>query len=135
MKMSQITFTWLVIGLLGFGVFGAITTSYLPTSQVGIEAPVADGFILASLYAGLFLFLLGASVLAGYGWRWRRDQTIYPSHHWPILRQSSLIALAGTFLLALSGYQVLTWWDGVLLLVALILIELSFQVRPPITLR
>ena len=133
MKATHLTFTWLVVALLGFGVVGAVVSSYLPTAQSGVDAPVADTLTLAALYSGLFLFLLGFGVLGGYGWRWRRDHTLYPANHWPVLRQASLTSLGATVLLALQGFKVLTWWDGALLIVALILIELSFQVRPTAT--
>jgi hypothetical protein len=130
MKLSSLTFSWLVIALLGFGTLGAVVISYLPAATPGFDAPVADGLVLTALYAGIFLFVLGCGALAGYGLRWRRYQTIYLAHHAAVIRQASLAATGATALMALQGLNVLTWWDGTLLIVALILIELSFQVRP-----
>ena len=131
MKLTQLTFSWLVLTLIGFGTYGAVISSYVPTAQTGFDAPVADNLVFGALYSGFFLFVLGATALAGYAIRYRRYQTIYPTHHTPVVRQASLIALAATCLLILAGSGVLTWWDGVLLIFALILIELSFQVRTP----
>lgn len=131
MKLSQLTFSWLVVMLLGFGAFGAVVTSYLPNAREGYDASVADRFAFAALYAGIFLFFLGLAALAGYGLRWQRFQRIYPSHHSAVVRQASLVALGLTLLAMLQGSDVLSWWDGILLIVALILIELSFQVRTP----
>jgi hypothetical protein len=129
MKLGRTLYSWLVVALIGFGVVGAIETSYLPQANDQYANPVADGLVFASLYAGMFLFILGLGVVAGYGWRWMKDKGMYPVSRWEIIRQASLAALGVVAIFALRGYHVFSWWDAILLVVALVLVEFSFRVK------
>ena len=129
-KLRSILFSWFVLSLIGLGMIVAIITSYLPKNDPNLTNQVADAFVFVALYAGVFLFSLGLMIFAGYGLRWLRLRAVYPAWHWPVFRQASLIAIGLTALLALRGVAVLSWWDASLLIVALILVELSFRVRP-----
>lgn len=129
MKQRKVLFGWLVCCLVGFGVVGAIQTSFLPESNPDYSNQVADNLVFMSLFAGFFLFLLGLGVLLGYGGRWAFYRGMYPISRWEVVRQASLAAIGLTALLALRGYNVFTWWDAVLLVVALLLVEFSFRVK------
>lgn len=129
MTMSQRVFGWLTLTLLGLGVVGAIITSYLPVELASSSRPIADTEVLVTLYAGLFGFVLGSGVLIGYLVRFQTQKTVYLTDHWPVFRQAVLISIAIVTALALQGMRVLSWWDGILLIVALALVELSFRAR------
>jgi hypothetical protein len=129
MKLQQTLYGWFVLTLIGVGVVGAIQTSYLPAADNRYSNPVIDQGVILSLYAGYFILAFGLASLIGYGWRsWRGRGLV----SWPrlvILRQASLVAIGVTAILALLGYEVFTWWDAILLVVALGLVELSFRVK------
>jgi len=129
MTMSQRTFGWLTLMLLGVGTVGAITSSYLPVALPGSTRPIADSSIMITLYVGLFAFVLGLGVLTGYLVRYQAQKTIFSTDHWPVFRQASLISIAIVAAFVLQGMRVLSWWDGILLVIALVLVELSFRAR------
>ncbi len=129
MKLGRILYSWLVVTLIGVGVVGAIVTSYLPRSNQQYSNAVADGMVFASLYAGIFLIVLGLAVICGYSWRSWREKGMYPIAGLEVIRQASLLAVGVTAILALRGYRVFSWWDVILLVVALALVELSFRVK------
>lgn len=129
MILAHRLYYWTVVMLIGFGTIGIISCSYLPDRLEGYTQPVADQTVWAAFYAGIFLCLLGFSNLVGYGIRWLPKHALSTPLHSHILRQSTLIAVGLTVLVILQGYQVLSWWDSLLLIIALLLVELSFQTR------
>lgn len=132
MKFTSILFTWLVFLLLGVATIVAVVTSYLPSNQSNYTTQIADDMVFTGLYAGVFIAVLGLSGLIGYGLRWLSVRRVTGRDYWPIARHAVLVAILATSLLALQGFRVLSWWDGILLVVALILVELSFRVKPAI---
>lgn len=130
MTLRARIFSYLTLTLLSLGVLGAIISSYLPTQIVGSTRPIATNSIFFVLYTSFFGFFLGIGSLMGYAFRYSSQKTIYPSEHWPVFRQATLIAVGLVAALILQGMRVLTWWDGVLLIIALGLVELSFRTRP-----
>lgn len=129
MTIGKLIFVWFVLALLGVGIVGGILTSYLPESNQAFANQVADGGILAALYAGLFVLILGMGMCLAYYRHWRHDGIVSTTHHWPALRQTTLVAIGVTALVALQGFGVLSWLDGILLAISLILVELSFRVK------
>lgn len=93
-----------------------------PFSQPGISLPL--------FYASLFVALAGTFTLILYFLRiWANKREIYNAHLNTSLRQGVL--LSGMIITGL-GFQrlrVLTWWDGLLLLAIVLLIEFYFMNR------
>lgn len=129
MKKAQILYGWLVLALVGVGVVGAVVTNYLPEAGGGFSNQVADGLVFSSLYAGIFLIVLGLAAIVDYIVRWTTVRSMYPIARWEVVRQASLFAVGVTSVLALRGYHVFSWWDAALLGAALVLVELSFHVK------
>ena len=129
--ISRLTFLWFVLGLLGIGIVGGIITSYLPARLEAYASPAADGPIFAALYAGVFVAILGLAMCGSYYLHWRHAGAVTSHTHWGALRQTTLLAVGITTLLALQGFGVLSWLDGTLLIIALGLVELSFRVKQP----
>lgn len=129
MASGRALFGWLVTTLLGLGVTGAIMTSYLPARDGAFSTQTADGSIFTALYAAVFLLLLGLGMCLAWYLQSRSltGQTI--AGNWRALRQSTLVAIGLTILLALRGFDVLSWLDAGLLVTALVLVELSFHVK------
>ncbi len=127
--MMRRLFAWFVLHVIGLAVIVSIVTSFLPQPIDGYTGQIADSLTFAALYAGVFSYVLSSTILLGYGWRWWRHRTVYPTDHWPVSRQATLGAIGATAIVALQGFQVLTVWDGVLLIVALFLVEISFHVK------
>lgn len=129
MDIRHRIFGWLTLTLLGLGTVGAIISSYFPKPLEGVNQPVATNTTFIVLYLAVFAFVLGLCALAGYSFRYSAQKTIFPTDHYPVIRQAVLIALGAVALLILQGLRVLSWWDAVLLIIALLLVELSFRAK------
>lgn len=81
-------------------------------------------------FASLFFFILGVASIFGFYFRkwWNHNELLFENVKLS-LRQSSLFALFILSLLALSALRLLTWWDGLILGISFILIELYFKTR------
>ena len=85
---------------------------------------------LAAFYGSLFFGLVGTLTLIGYYGRVlaSRGEVIY-ANIGVSFRQAVLIAFAVVALLILQSFRLLTWWDGGLLVVAIMLLELYFRAK------
>jgi len=78
--------------------------------------------------AALFLGMVGTLTLVGfYGRVWFRRGEIYLQHISIALRQAVLISVATEVALAFQILRRLTWWDGVLIVAAITLVEIYFS--------
>ena len=104
--------------LVAVGIF-LITDPY----QIGIK-------IFAVFFASLLLALIGSLTLLGYNIRIRlsRREVLY-AHLGVSFRQAILISLVIVGLLLLQAARVLNWWDGILLVSAILLLELYFRTK------
>jgi len=104
--------------LIAVGIF-LITDPY----QIGIK-------IFAAFFVSLFLALVGSLTLLGYNIRIRlsRREVLY-AHLGVSFRQATLISLVVVGLLLLQAARVLNWWDGILLVSAILLLELYFRTK------
>ena len=85
-------------------------------------------WILTLFYLTVFLFLASLfSLIFFYLKVWATNREVIFSHLLPTLRQSMLMSSAITGLLFLQQLRVLNWWVGVLLVLAVAMIELFFR--------
>lgn len=83
---------------------------------------------LVLFMAVLFLALVGASTLPGYYLRaWLSKSREHNKFYLTALRQGILLSIGIVGLLLLQAMEVLAWWDGLLLVGALVLLELFFR--------
>ena len=86
--------------------------------------------IFSAFFASLFLALVSIFTLFGYFIRLRVSQKeIVYAHLGVSFRQAVLLSLALIGLLLLQATQVLNWWDGILLITAILLLELFFRTK------
>lgn len=128
-SMTKRSYAWFTLMLVGLGMAGAMMASYLPLAMSDRAETVISPWSQLVLYLGFFFFFWGLGVLIGYLVRWLKERIIYPSDHRTVNRQAVLLALGLTTLMVLLGMNVLTWWDGLLLVIALTLVEISFHTR------
>lgn len=85
---------------------------------------------LSLFYSSLFLALAGAFALLFYGLRsWANKKEIYNVHLNTSLRQGILLSIMIITGLGFQRLRVLTWWDGLLLLAIVLLVEFYFMSR------
>lgn len=81
-------------------------------------------------YISLFMFLMGLSTLVLFFiQRWWHHNDVVFSAVKNALRQGLLFSSFVIALLMLSSMQLLTWWDGIILAISFILIEIFFKSR------
>ncbi len=86
--------------------------------------------IFAAFFASLLLALVGSLTLLGYNIRIRvSKREILYAHLGTSLRQAILLSLVIVGLLLLLAARVLNWWDGILLVSAILLLELYFRTK------
>lgn len=118
------------IYLWGIGIIailGWITVAFI----VFITDPyLTDIRIFVAFFTCLLIGLIGLFTLIGYFVRLAisRKEVIY-AHIGVSLRQAILISLILVGLLLLQSTQVLNWWDGTLLVAAILLLELYFRAK------
>ncbi|MBU0705914.1 hypothetical protein KJ657_03690 [Patescibacteria group bacterium] len=83
---------------------------------------------LSLFYSSLFIALAGTFALLFYFLRvWTNKKEIYNVHLNTSLRQGTLLSIMVIIGLAFQRLRVLTWWDGILLLAIVLLIEFYFS--------
>jgi hypothetical protein len=88
----------------------------------------ADLFTLSIFYISLFIFLTGIFTLLLFYLRIKlSNNEIFFANFNPSLRQSILISLSIVIILILKTLNVLSWWDGLLFVFSILLIEMYFQ--------
>lgn len=113
-------FTLYLILFLSAGLFGFILFNVNP-----FRSPF---WMILIFYSSFFLFWLAFFGLIGFYLKvWATNREIIFAHLLPTLRQAALISLLLTGWLFLLQIGVLNWWVGVLLAMAVLMIELSFR--------
>ncbi len=101
----------------------------LVVAQVDPEKTGAVGQFL--FFISAMLFLSGIFILF-FTWMRRQaisDEGVTFSHLGISFRQGVLMALLVALLLVLQQHRILTWWDGALTVVGILLVELYFLTR------
>ncbi|MDD3678898.1 MAG: hypothetical protein PHT36_01485 [Patescibacteria group bacterium] len=110
----------LSVSTLVFGVLTFVLTIF--------SSPERGLSLIIVYYVSLLLFLMGLFTLIIFLLRkwWMHNEIIFTNVKASI-RQGFLIALLICFLLLLSSLQLLTWWDGGILVLSFILLELFLR--------
>lgn len=117
--MNQVvSMSLVVLGAVTGWVGTWITVTRL--APFGNEAELA----LAAFWLFCFLALAGTFILINWILRWGSGVSLGT-----LMRQGVILALLSLGFLALQHLQVLTWWDGILLVAIALLIEFLFSSR------
>lgn len=85
---------------------------------------------LTLFYASLFIALTATFALFGFYLRvWLNKDEVYIQHINIAIRQGFLLALVVCVAMFFQRLRVLTWWDGLLLVMMMILIEFYFMAK------
>jgi len=109
-----------IVGLLGWLALGITLLRLDPFTSTALALPF--------FFIALFLALTGTLGVIGFYLRvWFRHGEIYVSHISIALRQAILISLATSLAMVFQILRILTWWDGLLIVAAISLIEVYFS--------
>lgn len=95
-----------------------------------LSSPEKGSVTVVLYYLSIFFFLLGLMAVIGLLVRrwWMHNEVSFENVKISI-RQAVLFAGFICALLALSAMRLLTWWDGLILGISFLLIELYFKTR------
>lgn len=111
-----------IAALFGWASWGVVIHKLSPYAS---PAPA-----LTLFYASLFLALTATFALFGYYLRvWLNKHEVYSQHVNIALRQGILLSLIVCTGLLFQRLRVLTWWDGLLLVLVMILVEFYFMAK------
>jgi amino acid transporter len=119
--MKKNTFTRvMLIGIVIFVPLFLFSVFFL-NPKMGVTA-------ITTLLISLFFSLLCLVALAGFFFRIKKsnNELLYEAIK-TSLRQGLLVGIYAVSILGLAGIQLLTWWDGLLLALSLILFEIYFK--------
>lgn len=112
----------LIVSTLIFG----LLLFFLTLTQSPDESVVTVVIYLVSV----FFFAMGLAAIFGfYARRWWQHNEVLFENVKISIRQAILFSGFLVGILALSAMRLLTWWDGVILAISFILIELYFKTR------
>jgi len=85
---------------------------------------------LTAFYVSLFFASVGTLTLIGFYLRvWFSKNEVLFAHVNPSFRQAILLSIILVGSLVLQGFGLLTWWDGALFVLAIVLLEFYFISR------
>ncbi len=85
---------------------------------------------LIAFYISLFFASIGTLTIAGFYLRvWFSKNEILFAHVNPSFRQAILLSIILVGSLVLQAFRLLTWWDGSLFVISIVLIEFYFISR------
>lgn len=119
---------WLVVVL---GLVGTSLTVFFLNPYADLDTLKENAFSLAALYSSLLFFFTGLFSLMLF-WIKRKtsgDEDIENVNMGVSFRQGLLLSVALVFMLALQSLRILVWWDALLAVGAVIMIELYFLAR------
>lgn len=115
-----------------FGIFIAATFGWASWGVVinKLSPYVSPGPALIFFYTSLFISLTATFALFGYYLRvWLNKHEVYSQHINIALRQGMLLSIIMCTGLVFQRLRVLTWWDGLLLVLIMILVEFFFMAK------
>ena len=91
-------------------------------------------WMLIIFYFTFFIFWSAFFALVGFYLKvWATNREVIFAHLVPTLRQSMLVGLTFSGLLFLQQLRVLSWWVGSLFVLGVIMIELFFRTKKPLS--
>ena len=116
------------LGLLG--VLALIGWTALSITLTRLDPFGSTALALPFFFGSIFFAVVGTLALVGFYLRvWFGSGAIYSAHISIALRQAILVACALCFALLFQILKILTWWDGTLIVTALLLIEIYFSAQ------
>ncbi len=113
--------------LVGISISTFLCWSAFFLTVTNIDPFTADSSGLASFFISFFLGILGLTILVMMYIRSRMYSVAELYEKMPVLvRQSFLVSFGFTAVLWMQSMRVFRWWTGLMLLIILILIEISF---------
>lgn len=93
-------------------------------------SPEKGAVTIIFYYVSLFFFIFGLIAIFGFLIRrwWMHNEMLFENVKISI-RQAALVSSFSASLLALSAMRLLTWWDGLILAISFLLIEMYFKTR------
>lgn len=86
------------------------------------------GFV--GFYASLFFTIIGAFTIIGFYLRiWSSGNEVVYAHVAPSFRQAIFLAIIIIGSLLLQSFRLLTWWDAILFVLSIVLLEFFFMSR------
>lgn len=123
--MTLKTYLWSIFGgaLLSLIALGLVIAKVDPQTAgfLGQLMFYASAFLF---FSGMFVFIFTLSRM-----RWSAQVESMSSVLAASFRQGILLALLCIILLLMQSFRVLTWWDGLLVLAGILLVELYFLAR------
>jgi amino acid transporter len=112
----------LIVSTLIFGILLLFLTFF--------TSPEKGMITIIVYYLSLFFFLFGVTAIVNFLIRrwWMHNEVLFDNVKTSI-RQSVLFAGLILSLLTLSAMRLLTWWDGLIMVISFLLIELYFKTR------
>jgi hypothetical protein len=136
-KMSQRAIQWILRILLLLSLSGLVFVlfSFSPYQEQNSKIKNLPNIVIFFSFFFLFWFSFFSLILFSFkkrflqaGNRKVRSRTIQSALN-VSLRQGFLLGLGASILLVLQAFRVLTWWDGLLALGAVLMVELYFLSR------
>ncbi len=122
MSHSIYLFGIFVAATFGWASWGVVINKLSPYNS---PAPA-----LILFYTSLFIALTATFALLGYYLRvWLNKHEIYFQHINISLRQGVFLSMIMCTGLIFQRFRVLTWWDGLLLVLVMILVEFYFMAK------
>ena len=122
MSRSLYLFGIFIAAVFGWASWGVVINKLSPY--------VSPAPALILFYTSLFIALTATFALLGFYLRvWLNKHEIYYQHINIALRQGVLLSLIMCTGLLFQRLRVLTWWDGLLLVLIMILVEFYFMAK------
>lgn len=122
MKIKKTLFYLFSLTLISTGIFTVILFNVNPLE--------ADFLTKGAFFASIFFIIMGIVTFIGYYVRLRRaNHLLAISDLISAVRQASLLSLIIVGWLLLESLRIFNWWDALLLMISIGLLELFFQTR------
>ncbi|MFA5270141.1 MAG: hypothetical protein WC400_00790 [Patescibacteria group bacterium] len=83
--------------------------------------------VFALLFVSCFVFLSGLTIPAAYFYDLRRGLIEPHNLFWASVKRGLVIGLTPTIILLLQTLHVLTWWNGLLVLLIAVIVDMYFR--------
>ena len=116
--------------LSGMSIAAILCWAAFAMAVLSVNPYKADFISITSFFVSLFFAISATLTAIIFFFRGRKeDENSLARKLGVSFRHAALIALAICGLLILQAFRILTWWDGALLVIAILLIEFYFRSR------
>ena len=116
--------------LIGMSIAAILCWAAFGMAILSVNPFKADFISIISFFVSLFFAISATLTAIIFYFRGRKeDEENLAKKLGVSFRHASLVALAGVGLLILQAFRILNWWDGALLVIAILLIEMYFRSR------